>query len=190
MLVPNGRGNEPGKYLGITLSMSNTEESIKLWIKDFVSVYNENIDTIPCPFAKQAMIDKKIKYKKFSNNDLENLRHQFYELVNNGWDDSNEVLILYADTSQMSVDDLSSVVLQFNNTCKHLNLDLVALEDHPDDVETINGVKMNFGEAILVLVQRLSKLTKASKILERQGYYKHWSKENLSDVVDWRADGV
>ena len=64
--------------------------------------------------------------------------------------------------------------------------DLVALEDHPDDKEIINGVQMNFGKCILVLVQRLSKLNEASNILKEKGYYDNWSKENLDDTVAWR----
>ena len=30
-------------------------EEIKTWILNFVSVHNETIGTVPCPFAKQAM---------------------------------------------------------------------------------------------------------------------------------------
>ena len=36
---------------------------------------------------------------------------------------------------------------------------------------------MNFGKAILILVQRLSKLNKASDILKKKGYYDNWPKE-------------
>ena len=45
---------------------------------------------------------------------------------------------------------------------------------------------MNNGEWAIVLVQSKEKLDKASAILERQGYYNNWSKENLDDVVNWR----
>ena len=65
--------------------------------------------------------------------------------------------------------------------------DIVSLEDHPNDVEIVNGVQMNFGLCGIVLIQRLSKLNKASKILRKQGYYKNWSKQNLEDVVEWRT---
>jgi hypothetical protein len=53
--------------------------------------------------------------------------------------------------------------------------------------ENINGAKMNFGLCSLVLVQRLSKLNNASKVLKEKGYYDNWSKENLDDVVTWRT---
>lgn len=161
-------------------------DEIKKWVEDFVSVHNDELGTVPCPFAKKAMFDNTIEYKEFNNSGVSSLRHQLYELVNSEWNDTNEVLVLYAETSAMSPDELSSTVLQFNNTCKHLDLDLVALEDHPDDTETVNNVTMNFGKGILVLIQRLSKLNRASKILKKQGYYDNWSEENYNDVVGWR----
>jgi hypothetical protein len=162
------------------------EENIQSWILEWVSQYNPELGAVPCPFAKQALLKDTIVYKEFSSDGVLSLRHQLYELVNNDWDDTKEVLVLYSDTNTMSVDDTQNTVNQFNNTCKFLDKDLVALEDHPDDPEILNGVEMNFGKGILVLVQRLSKLNKASEILERQGYYNNWSEENLNDVVNWR----
>lgn len=161
-------------------------EEIKQWVEEFVSVKHKTLNIIPCPFAKQALMNDTIIYREFNGEGVESLRHQLYELVNSEWDDTNEVLVLYADTNSMSVNDTSNYVLQFNNTCKHLGLDLVALEDHPDDPEILNGVEMNFGKAILVLVQRLSKLNRASAILKQKGYYDNWPEENYNDVVKWR----
>jgi hypothetical protein len=66
--------------------------------------------------------------------------------------------------------------------------DYVVLEDHPDSEEFINGVKMNFGECGLMILQRLSKLNKAADQLKDKGYYRTWSKENLDQVVHWRYD--
>jgi len=160
---------------------------IKQWVEEFVSVHNDELGTVPCPFAKQAMLKNTIAYKEFKDDGLQTLRFQFYELVNGGWDDANEVLVLYANTHEMSVEELQATVKQFNTTCSYLNKDLVALEDHPSDTEEVNGVTMNFGKCILVLVQRLSKLNKASEMLKKQGYYDNWSQENYDDVVSWRT---
>lgn len=157
-------------------------DDIKQWVEEFVSVHNDELGTVPCPYAKSAMLKNTIAYKEFNDD----LRYQLYELVNDGWDDTKEVLVLYANTDALSVDELQANVLQFNNTCKHLDKDLVALEDHPNDPEVINGATMNFGKGILVLVQRLSKLNKASDILKKQGYYDNWSQENVDAVVTWR----
>jgi hypothetical protein len=64
--------------------------------------------------------------------------------------------------------------------------DFVALEDHPDDPEILNGVQMNFGKAPIVLFQRLSKINSAADNLRKRGYYDNWPQENYDDVVSWR----
>ena len=160
------------------------EENIQSWILDWVSQFNTELGAVPCPFAKQAMLNDTIAYKQFFNEP--DLRHQLLELAIGRWDDSKEVLVLYANTDDISVDQLNNTVQQFNITCSFTNKDLIALEDHPEDPEVINGATMNFGKGVLVLLQRLSKLNKASAILHKQGYYNNWSQQNLDDVVNWR----
>jgi hypothetical protein len=64
----------------------------------------------------------------------------------------------------------------------------VCLEDHPDDEEYIDGVQMNHGGLILVVIQRLSKINKHTKMLQEGKYYDRWSKDNLDDVVTWRFE--
>jgi len=65
---------------------------------------------------------------------------------------------------------------------------IVALEDHPSDVEKVNGVTMNQGKWAMVLLQNTSKLNNASEILRTQGYYDKWTQEELDDVVTWRFE--
>jgi|TARA_B110000483_G_scaffold240725_1_gene321977 hypothetical protein len=156
-------------------------EEIKTWILDFVSVHNETIGTVPCPFAKQAMVVDKIQYTKV---DAVTTASTLIDLIE--WDDKYEVVVLYADTNTFTPSELSLLVKQFNLIA--MKKDVVALEDHPLDEEIVNGVHMNFGKAILILVQRLSKLNNASKHLDKQGYYDNWSKENYDDVVSWRTE--
>jgi hypothetical protein len=91
---------------------------------------------------------------------------------------------LYTATDNYTPWMLTKLVEVFN--MEAMKEDIVALEDHPLNEEIINGTKMNFGLCSLVLVQRLSKINKASNILKEKGYYENWSKENLDDVVTWR----
>jgi hypothetical protein len=56
---------------------------------------------------------------------------------------------------------------------KHINSilmwkDYVVLEDHPDAEEMVSGVKMNFGECGLMVLQRLSKLNAAANSLNEK----------------------
>ena len=149
------------------------EEIIK-WINEFVSVHNENLNTTPCPYAKNALV----KYVE-TDNVSEELANIF-----NTWDDSAEVVCLYTATENYTPYDLHHLVMEWNNTV--MPADLVALEDHPHSPEIINGTHMNFGKCSLILVQRLSKLTEASNILKEKGYYDNWTQEDLDEVVTWR----
>lgn len=151
---------------------------IKKWVEEFVSVHNENLGTVPCPFAKQAMLNDTIRYIG-----TERIGEELRKLVED-WNDKYEVVCIYTDPLLYTVSEVRDIVNRFNEIAmKH---DIVALEDHPHDAEMVNGVKMNFGIAILILVQRLSKLNKASAMLKKQGYYDNWPEENYADVVEWR----
>ena len=153
-------------------------EEIKQWVEEFVSVKNEKLDKIPCPFAKQAILQDTIKYVSTTR-----IGDNLLELIDN-WSDRYEVVVLYTETELYSASEVSDIVKRFNKLA--MPRDIVALEDHPDDPEILNGVEMNFGKAILILVQRLSKLNKASDILKKRGYYDDWPEENYNDVVAWR----
>jgi hypothetical protein len=154
------------------------KDEIKHWVEEFVSVKNETLNKIPCPFAKQALLDDKIKYIS-----TERIGEALSNLVDN-WTDKYEVVVVYTDTLLYTPGEVSDIVKRFNELA--MPRDIVALEDHPEDPEILNGVKMNFGKAILVLVQRLSKLNRASAILKQKGYYDDWPEENYIDVVKWR----
>ena len=83
-----------------------------------------------------------------------------------------------------SAEEVSAQIKELND--KYKSKDLVALEDHPMDPEEIDGVRMNHGDLILVVIQRLSKINKHSEMLKGGEYYDKWSQENLDDVVNWR----
>ena len=157
-------------------------DEIKNWIENFVSVHNETIGHTPCPFAKEALIRNKIDYKKVDkSNTLSTLVH-----LADHWSDDFEVVCLYTDTKEFTPRELIALVDAFNNNA--MQQDIVALEDHPDDPEDWKSVSLNFGKCIIILVQRLSKLNQASKILKRKGYYDSWDKDHYDDVVTWRFD--
>ena len=153
---------------------------IKNWIENFVSEHNTEIGQVPCPFAKEAMLKERINYVSGGKHTITPL----LDSLADNWDDKYEVVVVYADKDELTPNQLRILVEDFNKFAR--DKDVVALEDHPDDPEILNGVSMNFGKAILILVQRLSKLNKASDILKKKGYYDNWPKENYDDVVKWR----
>jgi len=78
--------------------------------------------------------------------------------------------------------------IQDANTEFLLSRDILALEDHPADVENVNGVIMNQGKYALVLVQSLSKLNTAAKQMGSKGFYHAWPEEYLTELFENRVD--
>jgi hypothetical protein len=150
------------------------QKEIQKWIEKFVSKPNKLLNGFPpCPYARTALI-------KYVETDHVNM---LFDIMLE-WNDDVEVVVLHTPTENYTPEGLRFIVNKFNQIA--MKEDIVALEDHPDDVENVNGVKMNFGKCIIILVQRLSKINKASHVLKEKGYYDVWSKENLDDVVNWR----
>jgi len=150
------------------------------WLIDFVEKPNPLLNNwAPCPYARQARVNKKIAFVDctFNNLALEILKN-LPQL------DAKDVVIFYYDPAESSAEELETLVEKINLIIMSENY--VLLEDHPEREELVNGVKMNFGKAALVLAQRLNKLNTASEQLKAKGYYHHWDQAALNNVVTWR----
>ena len=170
--------------------MNNLQADLETWIHDWVSVYNEKLQSVPCPFAKQAYVDNKILIRELKRVDTLTMADYFAAEIENytyHWPKDIEVVALGCDPNLIDSNELSDIVKRCNEGFLK-NRGYIALEDHPDSLEIISGEIMNQGSWALVLVQAKDKLAKASAMLERQGYYKTWSQENLDDVVNWRKN--
>ena len=163
------------------MSIEQLKEDIKNWILDWVSVYNEQLGTVPCPFAKQALLTNRIDYA--TAQDLDGVKGLLQLFAMGGI--KNDVLIIGVDKNNITAQNLSLLVKDVNINIL-MPSGFVALEDHPDDEEIINSVKMNQGTWALVLVQAIDKINQASLVLKKQGYYDNWSQEEYNDVVSWR----
>ena len=156
-------------------------DSIIHWMETFVEVPHPSFgDMPPCPYARQFRLQNKVKIIECGQIIWDECKFQMLE-----WSDEWEAVIL-ASTSvaQTSPKHLSQNIMKLNKEFRHQ--DLVALEDHPDDKEIIDGVTMNHGDLVLVVIQRLKRLNQFSKNLQKTKYYHRWSDDNLDDVVRWR----
>lgn len=161
--------------------MTDLKNDIKDWVLNWVSVHNEQLGTIPCPFAKQAVIADKIDYSTVQ--DLQGAESMCKLFAMGGL--GSEMLIIGMDRTVVTPKELVTFVKDLNERVL-MPKGFVALEDHPDDEEIINGVKMNQGKWVLILIQSLDKINQASLQLQKQGYYNNWSVEAYDDVVSWR----
>ena len=160
------------------MDQSQIREKLNKWLTDFVEKPNPLLNNWPpCPYARQARISNKINVVFDSPLNVANYVTSL---------DNFDVVVLCFDHIKYSA---SQVVL----FTRHINSvlmwqDYVVLEDHPDTEELVSGIKMNFGECGLMVLQRLSKLNAAADSLNEKGYYHTWSKESYDDVVQWRND--
>jgi hypothetical protein len=66
--------------------------------------------------------------------------------------------------------------------------DILALEDHPEDVEMVIGVCMNQGTYVLALVQSLSDLNAKAQTMAARGFYHDWPEPYLQGLFQHRQD--
>lgn len=153
-------------------------QKLTSWLVDFVEKPNPLLNNWPpCPYARQARLANRIHIVFDSPLEIA----QYVSFL-----DDHDVVVLCFDHLKFSASQIELFTRHINSIL--VWKDYVVLEDHPDSEEFVNGVKMNFGECGLMVLQRLSKLNTAADQLREKGYYATWSKENLDEVVSWRYD--
>jgi hypothetical protein len=157
-------------------------ETIRTWIKDFVTKPNPIFgDLPPCPFAQKAMVDGKVEFLELDG------IGEFGTIFTHIWDfdfNNKDVLVIIAEPDQYTAKETVKMADKLNKAL--MANDIVILEDHPKIEEKVKQVKLNNGHYILFLAQRLSKLNKFSRMLETGPYYRNWSKTYLESVKGFR----
>jgi hypothetical protein len=164
------------------MELEQVKQDIESWIKNFVEVPHPALGGFaPCPYARQARLKK--SYEIYLGTD------PYYDLKNRSryGMDNREVIIYVYDAVEwphrLFADSVNSA-----NTEHLLRNDLLALEDHPTDVEMVNGVIMNQGTYALALVQCLSDLNARAKQMAVKGFYHDWPEEYLQGLFYHRQD--
>lgn len=165
------------------MNQEEITQQLTQWLIDFVEKPNPLLNNWPpCPYARQARINNKISIKFVDPVEFTlALADSMNELAD------KEVVVMCFDHTLISVDDLQKWVTTANKQLL-MPYNFVILEDHPDAVETVNGVNMNFGKCGLLVLQKLSKLNDATEQLKHKGYYKTWSQSEIDEVVSWRYE--
>lgn len=164
------------------LDLATVQADIEQWIVNFVEVPHPGLGGwAPCPYARKARLDRDFSVRIGVN--------PYFDLLNiaqEGLGGKSVVIIAY--------DPAEFFYSQFNQDIKAANQevllhkDLLALEDHPDDAEIVNGVAMNQGTYALVLVQSLSDLNVKAKIMAARGFYAAWPEDYLQALFEHRQD--
>ena len=164
------------------LDLSTVKQDIERWIEDFVEVPHPALGGwAPCPYARRARLDRDYTIRVGVN--------PYFDLINVSRDGlgGKSVLILVYDPKEFSYTQFSSDLNTANKEALLPN-DLLALEDHPNDPEIVNGVAMNQGTYALALVQSLSDLNQKAELVARKGFYETWPEEYLTALFQHRKD--
>lgn len=164
------------------MDIEQVRADIESWIVNFVEVPHSALGGFPpCPYARSARLKK--SYEVYLGSD------PYYDLKNRArYGMGNKEVIIYAYNPVEWPHELFAASIDSANTEHLLRADILALEDHPDDVENVNGVIMNQGQYALALVQSLSDLNAKAKLMASKGFYNAWPEEYLQALFQHRQD--
>ena len=164
------------------MELEQVKQDIESWIENFVEVPHPALGGFPpCPFARQARMKR--TFEVYLGSD------PYYDLKNRArWGMGGREVIIYAYDPEEWPYKLFSTSIESANTEHLLRADILALEDHPDDVENVNGVIMNQGKYALALVQCLSDLNTKAQQMASKGFYHNWPEEYLQGLFRHRQD--
>jgi hypothetical protein len=164
------------------MEIETVKQHIESWIVNFVEVPHPALGNWPpCPYARSARLKK--SYEVYLGTDpLYDLKH-----VGRHGLQGKEVVIYVYDPVEWP-HGLFSSSLEVANQEFLLPQDLMVLEDHPADVEMVNGVCMNQGQYALALVQSLSDLNLKAQQIAAKGFYHGWPEQYLTGLFQHRKD--
>ena len=164
------------------MEIEQVRADIESWIANFLEVPHPALGGFPpCPFERQARMKR--TFEVYLGTD------PYYDLKNRArWGMGDREVIIYAYDPQEWPHELFAASIQSANTEHLLRADILALEDHPDDAEIVNGVCMNQGTYALALVQSLSDLNAKAKQMASKGFYHNWPEEYLQGLFQHRQD--
>ena len=164
------------------LNIDQVTRDIEQWIQNFVEVPHPALGGFPpCPYARSARLKR--SYSVYIGTD------PYYDLKNRArWGMSDQEVFVYAyDPAEWPRELFASSLDQANQEFL-LDADMLVLEDHPADVEMVNGICMNQGTYALALVQSLSDLNTKAQQMAAKGFYNAWPEDYLTALFQHRKD--
>jgi hypothetical protein len=164
------------------LNSKTVTADIEHWIEQFVEVPHPSLGGwAPCPYARKARLDRDFDVRL----GLAPM-HDLIQVSRKGLAGKSVIIFVY-DPTDTSYEELSYAVDVCNQEFLVPN-NLLALEDHPDDSEVVNGVVMNNGTYALALVQSLSDLNEKAQLVAKKGFYDTWPEDYLRPLFKHRKD--
>ena len=165
--------------------MHSIEADIRKWSHDFLEVPNAKLNGLPpCPYAKQAWIDNKVKFSV--NTGVAGLLQEIAEFESHEYD-----IVVWASELLPDMQYLDGFCDGVNEAMSIAGHDMHLMVFHPDydaedaglDFLVEDGVSDPDLEYCMVFVQKLSLLDDAALSLEKSGYYKHFPEDVYNSLV-------
>lgn len=166
----------------MVLDLDTVKNHINEWLINFVEQPHPALGGWPpCPYARRARLDHKFEVR-IGTTPLSDIR----TVSHTGLAGMDVVIYAYdpADVNWL----LFQQLLDIGNQEFLVGRNLIALGDHPDDEEIVNGVCMNQGHFALSLVQSLSDLNAKAKLMADKGFYSSWPESYLKSLFQHRKD--
>lgn len=150
------------------------------WITGFVEKSNPGLNGWPpCPFARRARLNNEFDLRQGKSNPYVDLQQAILEPYT--------VIAYIYDPLLISAENFNQQVTMLNRDFL-ISRDILALADHPDDHEEVNGVCMNQGTWAITFIQPLNKLNDFAQQIAPKGYYNNWPEEYLNGLFEFRKD--
>ena len=113
----------------------------------------------------------------------------YFDLVNLARDGlGNKSVVIFAyDSSEWDYEQFA-YSLKAANENYLLAQDILALEDHPEDPEIVNGISMNQGTYAMAMCQSVTDLNIRAKHMASKGFYNTWPEDYLKALFQHRQD--
>ena len=167
------------------IPMHRVEEDIRKWSHDFLEVPNAKLNGLPpCPYAKQAWLDNKVKFS--INTGLDGLTQEVADFESHSYD-----IVVWASETLPDMEYLDGFCDGMNEALSVSGIDLHLMVFHPDYDADDAGLHFLTNDEVsnpdltycMVFVQKLSLLDDASLSLEKSGYYKHFPDDIYESLV-------
>lgn len=163
------------------LDLEQVQYDIERWMANFLEVPHPELGGWPpCPYARRARLDRDFEVRLGVN--------PYFDLkvVSQTGIAKSVVIFVYESTAYTAKQ--FAIQIESANTEFLLSQDLLALEDHPDLPEVVNGVSMNQGTYALALVQNLTDLNTKTRLVAQKDFYHGWPKDYLHKLFAHRQD--
>ena len=162
------------------MNFEQAQLDILAWVTGFVErPHPALLGWAPCPYARRARLEGKFEIRQGKIDPYTDLQHiDIGEL---------DVVAMVYDPTEFEPEQFNQQITAVNQGFLRAR-DLLALADHPDSPEVVQGVAMNQGTWAIAFVQPLAKLNAHARMVAEKGYYKDWPEDYLRVLFEGRED--